>query len=111
MGFTQGRVRDWKAGAYTPAFAVFPALIYGFFFGAAFFLAGAFAAAGFSRPPMSDRESAALNGNWRTDSCPVVLRVTSTRRLLARIIVLSFLRIRAFSPAVSSAFWSTELFT
>jgi hypothetical protein len=42
--------------------------VYGFFFGTAFFLAGAFAAAGFSRPPISESESAALNGNWRIDS-------------------------------------------
>src|SRR5690348_7994244 len=91
-----------KAGAFAPASHTF-APIY-FFFIAGFFFMIAFGATAFSRPPISVSESAALNGNWRTDSCPVVLRVTSTRRLLARMIVLSFLRILAFSPGVSSGF-------
>jgi hypothetical protein len=54
------------------------------FFGTAFlgtaFLAGALA----SLPPIKLNASAALNGNCFTVVCPVVLRVISTRRLLAK---------------------------
>src|SRR5947209_16900887 len=41
--------------------------------------------------------SSALNGNCRTDVCPVVLRVTSTRRFWARA--------RTLALRLSCAFW------
>src|ERR1700758_163352 len=79
-----------------------------FFLGAglaAFFLASA------SRPPISVNESAALNGNWRTDDCPVVLNVTSTRRLLASRIVSRCFRDLCRSSGVSSGLFSTAALT
>ena len=80
------------------------------FFFAGFFFAG-LAVAGFSLPPIKLSESAALNGNCFTDVCPVVLSVTSTRRLLASMIVLIWARILCRSPGVMSGFCSTESFT
>src|SRR5690348_9429624 len=72
------------------------------------FLAGA---ALVSRPPIRLKESVALKGNWRTEVWPVVLSVTSTRRLLARMMVRILRRILCRSPGVSSGFCSTELLT
>src|SRR5579862_9720704 len=76
-----------------------------------------FRAAGFftfisdSRPPISVRESVELNGNWRTDCWPVVLRVISTRRLLAKMMVREFRRTLARSSVLSSGFASTDCLT
>jgi hypothetical protein len=82
------------------------------FFGAAFLGAGlAFFFAAPSLPPISVKASAALNGNWRTEDWPVVLKVTSTRRLLASRIVLRFLRDRCLSSGVTSGLFSTACFT
>src|ERR1700688_4980950 len=79
-----------------------------FFLGAglaAFFLAS------ISLPPISVNESAALNGNCRTEDCPVVLNVTSTRRLLASRIVSKCFRDLCRSSGVSSGLFSTAAFT
>src|ERR1700688_357211 len=72
--------------------------------GAGFLAAGAFAAVPFSPPCLLSRVKAslALNGKRRTDCSPVVLRVTSTRRLLARRTVRRFFRIFCFSAGLSS---------
>src|ERR1700704_632318 len=51
--------------------------------GTAFF-AGALCVPGAPLGLIRLRASSALNGNWRTDVCPVVLSVTSTRRFWAR---------------------------
>src|SRR5215469_17600088 len=41
----------------------------------------------------SVKASSALNGNWRTDCCPVLPRVMSTRRFWARVTTCNLLRI------------------
>src|SRR2546422_6770906 len=73
------------------------------FFGAAVLGAGALAFP-FSAPPLlrSVKASLALKGKRRTDCSPVVLRVTSTRRLLARRTVSRFFRIFCFSAGFKS---------
>ena len=81
------------------------------FFGGVFLAAGSAFLAAACRPPISVKESAALKGNCLADTSPVVLKVTSTRRLLARMIVLSFRRTLARSSFVSSGFCSTDAFT
>src|SRR5580704_2129341 len=71
--------------------------------------------AGFSvSPPLAlskASESLALNGYRRTDCCPVVLRETSTRRLLAQTIICKWLSILPRSSGVRSGFSSTNCFT
>src|SRR5882672_6700762 len=57
------------------------------------------------------RESLALKGKRRTDCSPVVLRVTSTRRLLARRTVSRFFRIFCFSAALRSGSASIRFLT
>src|SRR5437016_4957408 len=59
-----------------------------------------FLTAGFTGPPIRLRASAALNGNCRADFSPVVLRVSSTRRLFARTMVCRLRRIFALSAGV-----------
>src|SRR5215470_1093328 len=73
------------------------------FLGAGFGLVSAAAPLAFSPPPLlsSVKASLALNGNCRTDCSPVVLKVTSTRRLLAKRTVRRFFRIFCFSAALS----------
>src|SRR5882724_2991657 len=91
----------------------FPTLIYCFFAGAFFFaapvlgapvlgavLAGALWVPGAPRGLIRLRASSALNGNARTDVCPVVLRVTSTRRFWARARTLALRLSCAFCAAV-----------
>src|SRR5439155_20535610 len=65
-------------------------------------------------PPLllsSVKASLALKGKRRTDCSPVVLRVTSTRRLLARRTVSRFFRIFCFSAGVRSASASISCLT
>src|SRR5437016_4003739 len=57
------------------------------------------------------KASLALKGKRRTDCSPVVLRVTSTRRLLARRTVRRFFRIFCFSAGVMSGSASISFFT
>ena len=57
------------------------------------------------------KESAALNGYCFTDSSPVVLSVTSTRRLLARRMVRMFLRIFWRCSGVTCGLVSTRSLT
>ena len=44
----------------------------------------------------SVKASSALNGNWRTDCCPVLLKVMSTRRFCASVTTFKFFRILSF---------------
>ena len=44
----------------------------------------------------SVKASSALNGNWRTDCCPVLLKVMSTRRFCASVTSFKFFRILSF---------------
>src|SRR5437016_3142946 len=64
-------------------------------------------------PPLLSkvRASFALKGKRRTDCSPVVLRVTSTRRLLARRTVSRFFRIFCFSAALRSGSVSIRFLT
>src|SRR5712664_1797396 len=57
------------------------------------------------------RASFALKGKRRTDCSPVVLRVTSTRRLLARRTVSRLFRIFCFSAALKSGSTSISRLT
>ena len=57
------------------------------------------------------KASLALNGKRRTDCSPVVLRVTSTRRLLARRTVRRFRTSRCFSAGVKSESASISFLT
>src|SRR5262245_61701950 len=95
-------------------------LDYGFlgagFLAAGAFFAGAFlggAALAFPRPQIRVGKPPALTGYCRTEVSvpPAVLNVISTRRLLARMIVREFRRIRARSSLVISGFCSTDAFT
>src|SRR5438445_3967744 len=74
------------------------------------FLAGAFLVLT-PRGLIRLRASSALNGNWRTDVCPVVLRVTSTRRFWARASTLAFLLSCAFCAALTFWSWSMACLT
>src|ERR1700690_1427419 len=56
-------------------------------------------------------ESLALNGYWRTDCWPVVFRLMSTLRLVARTITLKLASIFWRSSGVRSGFWSISCFT
>ena len=98
------------ASVLREVFPDLPARRYGFlvvgfaagFFGAAFFLASD------SLPPIRVKASVALKGNWRTEVWPVVLKVTSTRRLLAILIVTMFRRTLCRSSGLSSGLLSTS---
>jgi hypothetical protein len=64
-----------------------------------------------SLPPMSVSASAELKGNCRTDDCPVVLKVMSTRRSLARTITRMFLKALARSSSVRLGLFSIAALT
>src|SRR6266478_2604435 len=84
-------------------------------YGLAFFAGGGAAVffLGVSPPPLlsSVKASLALKGKRRTDCSPVVLKVTSTRRLLARRTVSRFFRIFCFSTALKSGSASIRFLT
>src|ERR1700691_4591590 len=91
------------AGVLRDRFSALRAFRYGllvlFFFGAGlavFFLASP------SLPPISVNASVALKGNWRTEVWPVVLKVTSTRRLLPILFVTMFLKTLSLSSELRS---------
>ena len=85
--FAQNVITNKKHGL-SPVPILNAASYYFFFEVLFFFVVAGFAVAGFSLPPIRDSESSALNGNCLTDVWPVVLNVTSTRRLLASMMVL-----------------------
>src|SRR5580692_7371453 len=81
--------------------------------GAGFLAAGVFAVPAGAAPPLLSKvkESLALKGKRRTDCSPVVLRVTSTRRLLAKRTVSKFFRNLSFSAGVRSGSSSSSCLT
>src|SRR4030088_1069700 len=100
------RSRDQKLGGdsycfLVPFLAPFLAGRAGFFFASP------------SLPPISVRESAALNGNCRTEcsGLPAAFRVTSTRRLLAHLRIMIRLRALCRSSGVSSGLFWIACFT
>src|SRR6267143_3571501 len=73
---------------------------------------GFFLTGGFFSPPLgliSAKKSLALNGYRRVDCCPVVLKVTSTRRLLARTNTCRLFSICCLSAGLKSGFCASSL--
>src|SRR6267143_2276966 len=74
---------------------------------------GFFLTGGFFSPPLgliSAKKSLALNGHRRVDCCPVVLKVTSTRRLLASTNTCRLFSICCQSAGLKSGFCAISSF-